>query len=329
MKIRKIIENKRAAGGMTMPKLVSLILALVVIVMVIVGLYTGAMGPLIEQAGGFYDQVMLLLLGPSDDGGVFSDKNLLRVNVLGQERVLNIRDEDHGTKCTMNIEEIGLFGLDYVSDEKKPIFEWYDNWINDATEEQKWKLVSLIIPKYQKWYKQDSDMLNLGSTVNNFKINVDKKDYSVYFIKGGLGSSVNNNNYVFYYPNITQNKEYYVLSTYTDNEGIVTRNIPKGDESMNLASNIKKGIKQNLEKNNLAMIEESDSYLIKQDALTPNWVLLEQRFSNEILNLIVKDTRYLSYAVNYEGIIFRKFTNSEKLKPALAEIEAVMREECG
>lgn len=58
-----MIKNRKAQEGMTVNKLIALILALAVIALVIFGTVTGAFNPLGEKIAGMYDSVMIFFYG--------------------------------------------------------------------------------------------------------------------------------------------------------------------------------------------------------------------------------------------------------------------------
>lgn len=105
MIIRKI--NKKGDGGWTVPKLVSLILLVIVIVLVFVGLTTGSLNPLVKKLKDTWNYV-LSLFGKKEVPS--STVNTIQCIILGKERTVDINYYDGWCKVSLEA-DLGSYGI--------------------------------------------------------------------------------------------------------------------------------------------------------------------------------------------------------------------------
>ncbi len=297
--------NKKA-GNLTIPKLITIIMVATLVIVIIIGTTTKAFNPAIDFFKGkfyFVQNLYYGLFGETNDD--IELKNTKEVTILGETKVLNLKDEKYGDKCTLQVGELGLFALDY-SREEKPIL-WYENSKQDIPEENKWRLVDSIIlgyDLYQRWTKQDLDELNLRGQLKSLRINIDGVSHEVFLIQGGLASRIDNQKYIFYKPR----DGVYLLNLYTDSEGLKKQELPRGNTERN--TQIKNAFKQLLEDNSIYLNEEEIDF--------------------SLVNLLIKDTEYFSYGITFEKEVFRKFIKPEKeLQKDFENIKSVLENQCG
>ena len=100
------MENKRGASEWSVGKLLTIIMVLVLIALVIFGLYSGTLTPLIEKMGEKFDVVVSLFKAGEEAGGESFTKKLI---IDGKDATLMINEEE----CVIYFKNGGAYRVDY------------------------------------------------------------------------------------------------------------------------------------------------------------------------------------------------------------------------
>lgn len=230
MEIRKLeigIEKKNKRGeGMSLGKIISLILVVAIVFLIAYGTYYKLFGPIINKVSGFLNYVMSFLK-PAEPEPI---SETVKVNILGKEREVIINDGNG--KCVVDIKELGKFSLDFktFSMDRKIRFKLYGGeHAEERLGEDAWEPVTITssedpfiailgggnnvvdysfgygpgtdanyIPVGWKEYESPEIRRFLNQEMDKLFIDVDGEKWKVLFIEDGLFTKVENDLYIYY-----------------------------------------------------------------------------------------------------------------------------------
>jgi hypothetical protein len=156
------LKDKKAQGNY-LAIIISLVLIVVLILLIIWGFSQNAFVPLKEKFAGMYNSVLVLLgIKPEPYKEPVDDLHVKAV-ILGKERTILLNDGEG--RCTVDIEELGKFGLDFNED--SPEFVYYFDFLNPAVKDP-WYTPSAVkdLP-FSKWYSAEALNQMLKPTILN------------------------------------------------------------------------------------------------------------------------------------------------------------------
>jgi len=162
-KINKI--NKRASTEWTVGKLVTIILLVVLLVLVIWGVSSGALTPLKERVVGMFDNVMAYIKGTDISG----NGEITKVMVNGKEADFSMTKDE----CKIHfLDGSGDYRLNFKEKNPEGNYGRFERWDGSAWQNPE------VYSEDREWKRQLYHAFVKKVVTDKFRINFDGKDYT-------------------------------------------------------------------------------------------------------------------------------------------------------